>query len=146
MKMQKHSKLFYHGGLHIICKKHTLLYISYFWGINVAEGFRWGPLSWRSKRPAYHTVHVHQKKFADQTVACFPIGPRALIGSQGLCWRITLPNSTSPSLFVLQPWLQRFRGAAGTQESQKVGPSKDNINTRKASPWRRDNIGGTSWF
>lgn len=81
-------------------------------------------------------ICVHQKKFADQTVACFPIGPRALIGSHGLCWRITLPNSTSPSLFVLQPWLQQFRGTAGTQESQKGGPSEDNINTtgRKSSP------------
>ena len=38
-------------------------------------------------------LHVNQNKFADQTLACFSIGPWTLIGSQGLCWGITAPNS-----------------------------------------------------
>lgn len=38
-------------------------------------------------------LHVYQNKFADQTLACFLIGPWILIGSQGLCWGITAPNS-----------------------------------------------------
>lgn len=58
-------------------------------------------------------LHVYQNKFADQTLACFPIGPWTLIGSERLSWRdYGSKLSTLASLCVLQPWMQRFRGAA----------------------------------
>lgn len=79
--------------------------------------------------------HVYQNKFADQTLACFPIGPWALIGSQGLCWGdYGSKLSTLASLCVLQPWVQRFRGAPHLLRPRGA-PSKDYITSRGGNRW-----------
>lgn len=53
-----------------------------------------GKSTWRNSPIVPPILHIYQNKFADQTLACFPIGPWTLIGSQGLCWGgITAPHS-----------------------------------------------------
>lgn len=48
-------------------------------------GIHWPDFSelstWYNSQIVPPTQHVYQNKFADQTLASFPIGPRTLIGS-----------------------------------------------------------------
>lgn len=81
------------------------------------------------------SLFVYQNKFADQTLACFLIGPWILIGSQGLCGGdYGSKFSTLASRCVFQPWIQRFRGAPHYHRPRGA-PSNDNVTSRGRNRW-----------
>lgn len=108
---------------------------------------------WVSGKPTWHNspivppiLHVYQNKFADQTLACFPIGPWPLIGSQGLCWGdYGSKLLTLASISVLQPWMQRFRGAPHMYRPRGAASKEHHVKRKLlVSTWRGGYSGVTS--